>query len=54
MPDMNSRIRTYLLTFYVVQYPAGIADTQALLVKYLREQLSGDYNNRWKAFLAQV
>lgn len=52
---MNERIRAFLGTFYAASYPSGVGNEWgALLVKYLAEEQTGDYNNRWRALLAQV
>lgn len=50
---MNERIRAYILNFYVLNNPEP-ENWQALLVKYLNEQQTGDYNTRWQNLLALV
>lgn len=40
--DINTRISVFLRTFY----SSSSVDTSALLVKYLREQCTGEYTAR--------
>lgn len=51
---MNERIRAFLNTFYAATYPSGVPDVTQAMQTYLATQLTGDYNNRMKAFLALV
>jgi len=47
--DLNTRLRVFLETFYVLTPPG---DLTSMLAKYLREQGTGDANERFKALVA--
>jgi hypothetical protein len=52
MPNQTpEKIRAFILTFYVA---SASRDIEQLINKYLREQLTGDYNSRWQQLNANA
>jgi hypothetical protein len=47
--DMNTRIISYLASFYSADIT--VIDPTALIVRYLNEELSGDYTNRFRQLI---
>lgn len=48
--DMNTRIATFLRTFYT----AAGADVTMLAAKYLRDEKTGDYTARFQALIVDA